>query len=43
MKMNKNPYTTPEIKIFSVSFESHICGLSDNDPMHTVPGGSLDD
>ena len=41
--MNKNPYIAPQAVIFSVSFESHICGLSDNDPMHTVPGGSLDD
>ena len=39
----KAKYNAPEMILFSVSLEGGFCGLSDNDPLHTVPGGSLDD
>ena len=41
--INKAEYRAPETLLFSISSEGRICGLSDNDPFITVPGGSLDD
>ena len=43
MKMKKNLYISPEVKLFTISVEGRFCGLSDNDQFNVVSGGSLDD
>lgn len=40
---DKAKYNAPETALFSISIEGRVCGVSDNDSLHVVPGGSLDD